>query len=47
MYPLDKVIRSLNNWGQVYKWLPATYCWGNPTIVYHSIHGIVAILLVT
>ena len=26
-YPVDKVFRSLNNWGQVYiEWVPATYC---------------------
>ena len=25
---LVKIIRPLNNWGQVYKWVPATYCWG-------------------
>ena len=22
-YPLDKVIHSLNNWGQMYEWVPA------------------------
>ena len=29
----------------MYKWAPATYCWGNPAIDWHSVQGGVAVLL--
>ena len=34
-----------NNWAQVYKWVPVTYCWGNPAMDQHPVKGGVEILL--
>ena len=43
---LDKELYStLSLFTQEYKWVPATYCWGNPAMDQHSVQGGVEVLL--
>ena len=44
---VKKLSTTLSLSTQVYKWVPATYCWGNPAMDLHLIQGGVAILSVT
>ena len=41
-----KLYPTLSLSTQVYNWVPATYCWGNPAMDYHPIQGEVAIFSV-
>ena len=37
---LDKELSStLSLFTQMYKWVPATYCWGNPAMDHHLVQG--------